>query len=92
MELKEFTEQEVEILIEAVDAWVDKEFSGEIMGSLLTMALGNNAPPEVKEKLKQQQEEEYAKSKRAKVLRKEQAIFIKAKLLKTRDSIVASKI
>lgn len=92
MELGEFTEQEIEILIEAVDEWVNKDFGGNLMSDLLSMALLDGASPERKEKMKREKEEEHQKSKHAKQLRKEQAIILKAKLLKTRDSIVASKV
>ena len=92
MDFGEFTEQEIGILIEAVDAWVDKDFGAHIITDLLTMALSDGAPPEAKEKMKRTKEEECAKAKQEKTLRKEQAIMLKAKLLKARDSIVASKI
>ena len=92
MEFEEFTEQEIGTLIDAVDAWVDKDFGGEVMGSLLEMMISDGAPPEAKEKMKQRQEEDRIKAKQAKSMRKEQAIMLKAKLLKARDRVVAGKI
>ena len=92
MEFDKFTEQEIEILIEAVDAWVDKDFGHSIMTDMLTMVMSDGATPEMKEKMKQTKEEEHNKAKQEKSLRKEQAIMLKAKLLKARDTIVAGKI
>jgi hypothetical protein len=92
MELGEFTEQEIEILIEAIDEWVNKDFGGNIISELLSMAFSDGASPETKEKMKRQKEEEHQKSMQEKQLRKEQAIILKAKLLKTKDSIVARRI
>ncbi len=88
----ELTEQEVETLIEAIDAWVDKDFGGTIMIDMLIMAISDGAPPEIREKMKRKKEEGQIKMKQAKNLRKEQAIMLKAKLLKIRDGIIASKI
>lgn len=92
MKFEEFTEQEVEILIDAVDAWVDKDFGHSIMTDMLTMAFSDGASPKVKEKMNRTKEEEHKKAKQEKTLRKEQAIMLKAKLLKTRDTIVAGNL
>lgn len=90
--LDEITEQEVNVLIEAVDAWVDKDFGHSIMTDMITMMLSDGASPEAKEKIKRTKEDERNKAKQEKTLRKEQAIMLKAKLLKIRDKIVASKL
>lgn len=92
MEFEKFTEQEIQILIEAVDAWVDKDFGHTIMTDMITMVISDGASAEMKEKMKRDKVEDRIKEKQAKTLRKEQAIILKAKLLKARDSIAASQI
>ena len=92
MDFGEFTEQEIGILIEAVDAWVDKDFGHTIMTDMLTMMISDGTSPEIKEKIKRDKEEEKQKAKQSKILREEQAIMLKAKLLKARDMIVAGTI
>ena len=93
MELeKDFTKQEINILIEAVDSWVDKNFGHSILKDMLTMVVSDGASPEAKEKIKRTKEEDCNKEKQERVLRKEQGIMLKAKLLKTRDGIMANSL
>lgn len=90
---KELTTVEFDMLIDAIDAWVDKDFGGQIMIDMLSMALiPKDAPEEVKAKMESDRVNDKRKYEEKKRLRKEQGIMLKAKLLKIRDSICASSI
>jgi hypothetical protein len=76
MQLEDVTVNDLQVLIEALDAWINKDAGGDLMGDLLTAMVtkdGSMENPKV--------EQEKAKRRRAKEQRAETAIFIKAKLL-----------
>ena len=90
---KEFSNEDVDMLIDAVDAWVDKDAAGNILIEMMeAVFVPKDAPMEMKEEIRTKREGEKLKAKSEKKLRKERAIMMKAKLLKLRDSIVASSI
>lgn len=77
--VESFTQQELDILVEALDAWVNKEQSGEMVGDLLEAI----AIP------KEKQDEKYLQNKASrkhdgevkKSMRKQQAILLQAKII-----------
>lgn len=90
--MEKLTKQDLDILIESIDEWVNKDFGSAIMSGLLTTILTKDAPPEVKAEMKMKDDEERQNQKAARKLREEQAIILKAKLLKIRDGIKAENI
>ena len=83
------TRDDVNVLIEALEAWEYKDIGGEVLGSMLVAMLGSGADPIAKEKMRQQQDEDRERYKQERQARKERAIGIKARLLEMRDRIDA---
>lgn len=88
----DFTTQEIDILIEALDEWVAKDFSGRMMSGLLDAMLLKDMPPEKRQEHEEKSRRDEENRKRKKKLRIEQSIVMKAKLLKARDSMEASSL
>jgi hypothetical protein len=80
----ELTKQECDTLIEAVDCWVRKDFSEGLFGAVLGSMIPKGSEAEAQ--WKEEQKADEVKRETAKKLRKEQAIMLKAKLLKIRVS------
>ena len=76
------------ILFEALDAWVDKDAVGNMIGSLLPALLP--LPEDKKAALEQEQERRSAKAADEKQQRKEVAVLIQAKLVGLRDRELAT--
>ncbi len=85
----ELTKDEYNILIEATDCWVSKDFGEGLVGSLMTGMMSKDASPEIVQKMKEKDKEERLERESKKQVRKERAIILKAKLLKLRDKIEA---
>jgi hypothetical protein len=77
--------QECQILIEALDAWINKDFGGDMLSSFLgaMMVKGESE----KAAYLAEEAKHRAKATEARKLREEQAIILKAKLLAMRDAI-----
>jgi hypothetical protein len=84
------TKNDCDILIEAVDAWINKDFGKSVMLSMLGIALTNNNDAEARQRREMAEREMELGMEKQKKLRKEQGIIIKAKLLKMRDQIEAN--
>jgi len=82
--LPELTDDDLNALFEALEAWESKDFGGEIMGELLaaTMFRGD---PATRADFDRSQREDKQKRERAKALRKERSVLLRAKLLTLRD-------
>ena len=76
------------ILFEALDAWVDKDAVGNMIGSLLPALLP--LPEDKKAVLEKEQERRSAEAAVAKQQRKEVAVLIQAKLVGLRDRELAT--
>jgi len=85
------SEQEWGIVMEALDAWIDKDAAGEMMCDVLMMAVSERGP-EAQDKMRQEQESRRIESKKKKQLRKEQIIMLKAKVLSLQQSAVCDRL
>lgn len=83
----ELTRQDVDILIEAVDAWISKDFGVTVVTDVMEMVLSGQATEEQKVVMKEQKAKRAAEVTAKRKQREERAIVLKAKLLKLRDSI-----
>ena len=85
--------RDLDILIDSVDCWVNKEFGSELMYDLIeaTSAQLQSLHPEDIEKMRVKKVDRESKRKQDKKLREELAIMLKAKLLtiKQDNAIVA---
>lgn len=85
----ELTKQDIDVLIESLDCWEQKDFSGDLMSAIL----GGMIPmrdPEMKAKYEADRAAEKVKGERDRKNRKERSIMLKAKLLSIRDSTEAA--
>ena len=78
--MNELSIEDLNVLIDAVDAWVEKDSSGELIGGLITAML-TDKNPEAQEKMKREREADQAKKKQEKQLAKETAVLLKGKLI-----------
>jgi len=79
--------QDINVLIEALDAWVNKDAAGEILGTVLDAVLEGKVTSEVRTKIDHQR----LKAAEDKELRKERAIMLASRLLQIRDGLVAEQ-
>ncbi len=82
---KRLNDSDMTILIEALEAWVEKDAAGELMGELIVGLVGADKKGELKD-TRAKQKEDAAQSKK---LRKEQSILLQGKLIRMRDALVA---
>ena len=85
----ELTEQELTLLIEATEAWENKDSGQEIMFSLLDSMVTDKMPPEKKAEVERERLERRRKAEADKKIRKERSIMLRAKLLQMRDALAA---
>jgi len=81
MDTNTLTSEDLDILIEGLDAWISKGFAGEMMGDILGSILikeGDN--PEGYAKMKHEREMKVQKRKQEERVRTRQATILKAKL------------
>ena len=79
--MQELTKTDINILIEALEKWE----SGDAFGNLLGVMFGSLLEEEEKVEYEKKQAEKQQKEMAAMRARKEQGIFLKAKLLTMRD-------
>ncbi len=75
---------EITVLVEALEAWVNKDAVGEILSELVVGVFAKD-DAHAKERLEAKKTEGAG----AKALRKDRAILIQAKLIQMRDGIIA---
>lgn len=85
--MNNLTAKEIDNLIDALEAWEDKNSTGELLGDLMGAMLFNDAPPEVKEKFKRERDIERQKREYDKRERKETSLLLKAKLVQIKQSL-----
>ena len=83
--MAELTTDDISMLLEALTAWEDKDFSGMMIGTLIGGMLTDD-----KEKAKRDREVELVKYNEAKKVRQERSILLKAKLIGMKDSTIAA--
>lgn len=81
----QLTNQDVNTLIEALDAWEQSGFAGQLMGDMFAGMLCKDES--AMEKMKAERERSNAEYERKVRAKKERSIILKAKLLQLRDSI-----
>lgn len=85
--MDELTEDDLNTLVEALEAWEHKDAAGEIMADIFAMAMmgrGDPASPRMLEALAEQ-ERAQLKRERMKANRKERSVILRAKLLQIRN-------
>lgn len=92
MKMTELTRNELDILIESVDHWVEKDMVGGLLDGLLLSMIGKDAPEQSRRQMEMDRSAKEEERKAQKRLRKEQAIILKAKLLSIRDGIEAEEL
>lgn len=83
-------EKEIEILLEALDDWVESVQRKDAMGSLLSGLFVVGRGEDAQKTWQSSVEKDAVEAKTQTKIRQEQVIFIKAKLLKMRDSITVN--
>lgn len=76
----ELTTEDIDILIQALDAWIDSGLAGELVGDILSAALTKDGDPEQKAHFEGQREKARQKHKQTAEQRKRTATILKAKL------------
>lgn len=79
----EISDDDITVLVEALEAWEQKDFAGQIMSDIFGMMLGKDDPAS-KARMAEMQAQEKLKRDRATSARKERSIMLKAKLLTLR--------
>lgn len=82
--LMDLTDDDLTTLVEALEAWETKDFSGELMGMMLESVLAKGDDNQRAQR-EAQRELEKAKRERQKEIRKEQSVILRAKLLVIRN-------
>lgn len=90
--MENLTEEEINILIEAMDSWISKDSTGEFMSEILGALLTDKMTDEGKEKLKQDRHIEKIKRDQSRREREEKAILMKAKLIQIRKLLTTQAI
>lgn len=87
--MDELTVQDIDVLIEAVEAWITAESRSKLLAGLIVGAMAGNGDSErsfdVFHKITEGREDGEAS-------RKETAIMLKAKLLKLRDRLMIAEV
>jgi hypothetical protein len=72
------------VLVEALEAWESKDFAGEMMVDIVESIMKPDNPAAVAKLRDERQRDKHARE-RAKALRKERSVLLRAKLLTLRD-------
>lgn len=80
------TEQDLDILIEAVEAWENKDLAGDMMFDLITSSLTDRKDPAAKAQLEEERNERIRTKEQQRRRRKEQSILLRAKLIQMLDA------
>lgn len=86
--MKVLNTKEINILVEALEAWENKDLGSELMMGLFTAMICRD-DPDAKSKMEIEESERREKMEREKTERKETSLMLKAKLIEMkRESIV----
>ncbi len=81
---KQLSDDDISVLLESLEAWVSKDFAGEMMGDLLgSMFIKDD--PIAKAKFDDERLAQKVNRDREKVVRKERSIILRSKLLMMRN-------
>jgi hypothetical protein len=84
--------QEIDILIEAVDEWVNKDSMGNLMTGLMGTLFTDKMDEVGKKKFEEMEAKKDRERKEARKLREETAIMLKAKLLSMKQRIAINQL
>lgn len=76
---------DINILIQAMDAWTGRRFAGDMMGEMIAISLAKDE--EQRKEMKKKLEEQKNKRKEEVEREKEDAIIIKAKLIEMKKEL-----
>jgi hypothetical protein len=79
------TDDDLDTLVDSLEAWENKGFAGEVMGDLMGAMLMDRKNPEQVASFERERLAQRAKAEREKVARKERSIILRAKLLSIRN-------
>lgn len=82
--LPDISDDDIDVLLEALEAWETKDVAGDIMGDIFSAVLAGKDPA-AKAEMENSRRGEKVQRERAKVLRKERSIMLRAKLLTIRE-------
>jgi hypothetical protein len=82
--LPELTDDDLDVLVEALEAWESKDVAGEMLGDVVESMLTRGDPVAVAKIRDQRQRDKYDRE-RARTARKERSVLLRAKLLTLRD-------
>lgn len=88
--MTDLTKQDLEMLIEAVEAWESKDAAAQLMDSMLGSLVCKN--DEDRKRFEEKQEQKAMARNEHKKMRKERSIILRAKLIAMRDSANADKL
>jgi len=81
----DLTDDDLTTLVEALEAWESKDTAGEMFGDMIAMMFTKDDPVQ-KAKFESELSADRVKRDRAKAIRKERSIILRAKLLFLRNS------
>lgn len=79
------TDDDLDVLVEALEAWENKDFGGEVLGDVVTMMLGDRTTPQGKAQVEAERRANRARGAQEKRARKERSILLRAKLITIRN-------
>lgn len=83
----DFTTDDMNVLLEAMEAWESKDMAVEIMGEMLAGVMTDRRDPIAKAQLEAERAERQKKSSEARQHRKERSVLLRAKLIQMRDAM-----
>lgn len=78
---KTFSTKEIDTLIEALDAWEQKDFAGRMFGKFVSAMVAKDISPEQQQELEREEQRAEEKADREARQRREVATLLKAKLI-----------
>lgn len=81
---EQLSENDIAVLIEALEAWENKDGAGEILGDMMDAMFAKQDPVAI-EAMKREREQARVKRERERSARKEQSVLLRAKLLTIRN-------
>ena len=84
-----FTLDDLEVLMEAMEAWENKDFGGDLMADVVTALLVKKSDPEY-DRINHEREVQKAQAATEKATRKERSILLRAKIVGLKDAARAA--
>ena len=82
--LPELSDDDLDTIVDALETWESKGASGEMFADMVGMMIGASSP-KMEADVARAQAQEQVKRDRAKAVRKERSVLLRAKLLTLRD-------